>query len=375
MKRIRILYMDAAKDRVFQKALARHGEISFARDVNGAVALMADGDFEYYFIDADVPQSQAFLEHLNHDPQLLPPRGVVLLTENDEEDCEAWGVDTFLTRSTATDDLPYIFSHLKGDQCESATVLKLASFNPVESEPEQKKGAPVTASVEASCNVDGGDARELLKARREADPVDDRFVATPNRFSGAASQSRPARVALAALLVLVLGAWLFTQGPLKSGSAGPKSRAADSKRVNAEAAPKNEFGALKGYAPSAGATAPVTTPAPAGEQPQTAAAQTENVNAAVAPTPTPTPTPPIAPAPEPVANRAPYASISGPGTVQRNAPASYSVSCGDPDGDSVTASWTSQTFTWGSPGGKSITVTVTDSHGASHIASMSVTVI
>ncbi|MHB8896888.1 MAG: hypothetical protein ACYC99_17175, partial [Candidatus Geothermincolia bacterium] len=71
--------MDKCKDRTLQKALGKHGDVSFATDINQALFLMAETDFDYYFVDADTPRAQAFLKHLKHDPQLMPPKGVILL--------------------------------------------------------------------------------------------------------------------------------------------------------------------------------------------------------------------------------------------------------------------------------------------------------
>jgi len=85
MQQHSILYMDAHAQKGLSRALARHGKVFPVAGINDALFLMAEQDIDYYFIDADVPDARAFLMHIQHDPQLLPPRGLVLLTENEEE--------------------------------------------------------------------------------------------------------------------------------------------------------------------------------------------------------------------------------------------------------------------------------------------------
>src|SRR5450756_3172641 len=100
----------AASD-VYKRQLKRHGKAYYANDMNEALFLMAEKDFDYYFIDADVPHAQAFIKHIEHDPQLVSPRAVVLLTDNEDEDCEAWSADTFITTVSYTHlTLPTIYS-------------------------------------------------------------------------------------------------------------------------------------------------------------------------------------------------------------------------------------------------------------------------
>ncbi|MDD5748314.1 MAG: hypothetical protein PHP64_04580 [Actinomycetota bacterium] len=124
--RFQILYVDCKKDMVAFKALKKQGEVYFAPDINEALYLIAENQFDYFFVDADTPQAQGFIKHLRHDPQLPPPRAIVLLTENNEEDCEAWAVDTFVTKSRAKEDVPYVFSHMKGEPHEKAEVVRIA---------------------------------------------------------------------------------------------------------------------------------------------------------------------------------------------------------------------------------------------------------
>ena len=123
---MKILYLGVKKERAVTKALSKHGKVFHASDINDALLLLVENDFDYYFVDADTPQAQAFLKHLEHDPHLVAPRGVVLLTDNEDEDCSAWRVDTFITRERIGKDTPYIFSHLRSEAAEPAKVLYIA---------------------------------------------------------------------------------------------------------------------------------------------------------------------------------------------------------------------------------------------------------
>jgi hypothetical protein len=374
MQKLRILYLDARRDKALQRALNKYGAVFYAQDLNAALFLMAENGFEYYFIDADVPQSQGFLQHLRHDPQLLTPRGVVLLTGNDDEDCEAWGVDTFLTRSTALDDLPYIFSHLKGDRSESATVLRIASFNPDEpvpgADPVKKASRAERMSKEHDV-TDEVDAREHLNKRHPARDRDDAIYSAGSPPK-AATRTRNARLALVGVLLVAFGVWVFVAGPLSTRASKSKGKASNQKHVDAGA--QKKAGADQKYSSSVSGTAPAAT-TPAAPQSPGPVSPVEASTAAPADTseqPEVTPSP--APAPAPV-NHAPTVSIAGPTQVMRGQPASYSASGSDPDGDSVSLSWTSRTMCWSTPGLYSLSVTASDSRGASGSDSISVRVI
>jgi hypothetical protein len=377
MQQLKILYLDTNRDKALHKALNRHGAVFFAQDLNAALFQMADHDFDYYFVDADIPQAQAFLQHLRHDPQLVAPRGVVLLTGNDDEDCEAWGVDTFLTRETALDDLPYIFSHLKGDRCESATVLRIASFDPDEIEQGKESRQALLSSGEPGAQQsvqDEPDVREHLSARRQARTAGTSTSTAPPGKT-ADKRLRHVRVALVVTLVIAIGAWFFVAGPLSSKATKQKSKASGRKSVDAKSTEK-ESGADKSYSSSVTGTAPTSTPLAVR---QAANPATPVETSSVTPTglseqPSAPPAPEPAPAPASV-NHAPSVHISGPTQLTRGQTANYSASGSDPDGDAVSLSWTSKAMCWSTPGLYSLSVTATDSRGSSGSDSISIRVI
>jgi len=373
-----ILYLDKSKDKAFQRALARFGEVSYASDINQALVLMADGDFHYYFIDADVGQSQALIRHLRHDPQLRPPRGVIILTDNDDEDCEAWAADTFLNRRTAVDELSYVFSHLKGDRSEPARILRIADFEPAcdtDGQTDSVTDSDMGKAMPSSESI-GLDPREHLRNRRRTEQQQ-RVSEARSGDGKARGGMKPwaLRVALATLLLLGAAVWLFAWGPM--GKKPSREQPGSSRKgVRAESQHKDNgattlpTGYLQQTAPTL--TQPQTAPA---DQPAVSPMQTETVKydnsseqrSEEAPTP--------APAPPPAVNHAPSASISGPTQVLHGQAVSFSASASDPDGDPVSLSWTSKTMCWSTPGLYSLSVSVTDSRGASSADTISVRVI
>jgi hypothetical protein len=371
MRQLRILYLDREKDKALFKALSKHGVVFHAKGLNQTLFLMAETDFDYYFIDADVPQAQAFLKHVRHDPELAPPQGVVLLTENDDEDCSAWQVDAFITRRTAISDIPYIFSHLKAEKPAPPRILRLA-------EPPKEIEAEVEVEGEARVRDEAPEVEDIrthLRRGKESGVVLNEPVSSA--FNQAALKRGPGKLIIASLALVAVVAWLFVWGPLASKPAKEKAAASKRKTVGAEASRGQE---IKRYMQST-LTAPTSTPAAvASSQPSSPSATTEadaappsvpasDQNASPAPTPGPAPTP----APE-QPNRSPSVSISGPSQVMRGSPASFSASASDPDGDPVSLSWSpSQTVTSESEGSITVTVTATDSHGASSSDSTTVT--
>ena len=374
MRQLKVLYLDQTKDKALVRALSKHGVVFHVMSLNQALFLMAENDFDYYFIDADVPQAQAFLRHVRHDPQLAPPQGVVLLTENDEEDCAAWQVDAFITRKSAASDIPYIFSHLKAEKPEPARILRLAD-SLSDAEPEPDAEAAVTAPEEEP-EVD--DIRDHLGKRTTeiADPT--RVSIDVDRGSG---RSR-ARIGIVAALIAAAVVCLVVWGPLASKTSKSQGMKSKRKTVDAEATNAND---LKKYRETT-ITSPSSTSTPVASTPQAEPAAGTEVKAAT-PSPatetqaqqqTQSPEPTPAPAPEPApeaANRAPSVSISGPSQLVRGQSATYSAGGSDPDGDTVSFSWTSRSFCSDAPGTYSLSVTATDTHGATASDSVSITVI
>ena len=390
-----ILYLDSGRDRSVRRALSRHGRVWHVPDINRAMFIMAERDFEYYFVDADTPQAHAFLMHLRHDPQLPPPKAVVLLSGNDEEDCEAWRVDAFVTKSRISLDAPYIFSHLRGTPGDEAGVIRIApavvSKGFSEARPDNPRGRlretgvpggaapiypvdPPESGGEGRADADAGIAG-LRKKKAESEKP-------------AGSRTRtgkvPYKVIGVAFLLAAVGLWLFTLGPLAGSSkSGGEKRVTGSVEAGTSRKASKSAGTEAGIELDAaseaeGRVAPDVTTGNETTQPvQPAVADTSTIAAPAAAQPgSENPGPYTAPAPpEQPANRPPAASISGPDQVVHGETAVFNASADDPDGDSVSLSWTSKNMCWSTPGLFTVTVTATDGRGASSNSSKSVRVI
>lgn len=392
-----ILYLDSSQEKSVTRALNRHGHVRHVPDINEAMFLMAEHDFDYFFVDADTPQARAFVLHLRHDPQLLPPKAVVLLTRNDDEDCEAWQVDAFITKSRVSSDVPYVFSHLKSPPVEAASVLRIAPSDVSEKPPEALSG--VLRGRRRERDIPDGETRssgEDSVEVAEEDSMDPfagvaglrrRKEATAERSKVNVRTGKAPFKALALIFLLAaVGLWLFTLGPLASssrrGADKPGSKSveagtskADSKAVGEVVSTEPDLDsdadnrAVPGLTLEPASTQPVQPAAAATSspgEPDTGQPGSETPSGYRAPAPVPE-TPPV--------NRPPAASISGPTQVVHGDTATFTASASDSDGDSVSLSWTTKNMCWSTPGLFSVTVTATDSRGASSTSSKSVRVI
>lgn len=374
-----ILYLDSSRSRSITKALLGHGDVVYAADVNEALKEVVEHEFDYFFVDADTQHARAFLEHLSHDPQLPPPSGCILLTGNDEEDCEAWHVDTFVKRNRVKEDIPYIFSHLRRPPGEEARVLRIA---PEPDCSEDREEAPVNGGIHVGLDeglpAEGSDPRSRIdEPERGAIPSDRVPPPSPRRSAG----TLPGRYRLAALILAVaaVGLWVFTTGPLSQSRAQKEDRKV-MRKVEAEA-PEAENVKV----PKASDLSPVvpgdTALSSEVSQQVTAPAQvTESIDQSISPNdqvPGENKDVSSEAAPAPAANRQPGVSISGPAQVVARQVATFSAIASDPDGDTLTYSWGGNTTTrcWSAPGLYSVSVTVTDGRGGSASATMSVRVI
>ncbi|MBU4489953.1 MAG: hypothetical protein KKE79_04885 [Actinobacteria bacterium] len=378
---MKILYLDEKKERAVTKALSKHGKVFHASDISDALLLLVENDFDYYFVDADTPQAQAFLKHLEHDPHLVAPRAVVLLTDNEEEDCSAWRVDTFITRGRIGQDAPYIFSHLRGEATGPAKVLSIVPGDGAREENAcgrlrafeesgaggRTGGSDRSPGPKQATGRAGGEAAECYEhlERKEASITNWRYVA--GRFT---------LLAVASLL-LALGLWVFVWGPFGAGSAPDERSPEGTKTVDAEISPVDATpAALESEKPEdAAKKEEVLTE---GETHSADAATDSSGDKRQGPgeasvAPVESPSPPAPPAAS--ENRAPAVSISGPSTVNRGDVVTFTASGSDPDGDTFTLSWTSRTIQFTNPGAQTLTVTITDSRGASSSASKTVQVI
>ena len=402
-----ILYLDRGLSRSIRKALSKCGRVSFAQDTSDALFMMADCDFDYYFIDADMPQARTFIQHLRHDPQLAPQRGVVLLTDNDDEDCEAWCVDTFVTRSRASEDVPYVFSHLRGAPSESASVLRIAPDSA--SEDADFRRPDVISRLREMSDLRPGTASNLEEdgdQLREGTgdgpilPVDVADLRDPKAVRPSVDGMRTPKMKAAFKLVAVvmllasLALWLLVWGPLSSaarrGTEKKKEKTVEAEstqrssqptgdsetgKVDKETGPVNPYTLIQTQPSTPATAAEQTIPSPlapgATVSPTEPDTRTGVEGGPVSTTPSPAAVEPAATA----ANHAPVASISGPGEVFHGQTVEFSASATDPDGDPVSLSWVTRTTCWSTPGQFSISVTATDSRGSSSTASHTVRVI
>ncbi len=373
------------------KALSKQGEVSHAKDTNQALYLVAERDFKYYFVDADTPQAQAFLKHLRHDPQLAPPSATVLLTNNEEEDCTAWSVDTFVTRSRVGEDIPYIFSHLKGGPADAGNVLRIAPRDEIRA--AKASGSSGRPRLESPIGVeaDGGESEPADSPEADAVGAETAGRALTGKRSKPTASAREDkaftassgnrgryRYAAVALLLIASGLWLFVWGPFAAGNKGTRIQSSG-RKVEAESSRRQNRGpwqVIKPFdylqpsasaqqsappaAPSAGVPGAIVQPPPADAR--SFVVEKEKQEAPVAQ--------------PPAANRAPSVSISGPTLVHVGETATYHANASDPDGGSLSCSWggTSKNTAFQNTGTYPISVSVTDPGGLSASATIMVTV-
>lgn len=415
-----LLYLDSCKDKAISKALSKYGKVRYVESIDDALFKIADDDYDYFFIDSDVPQAQAFIKHIRHDPQLLPPKAIVLLTDNDDEDCEAWSVDTFLNKRSISDDVPYVFSHFDSSPCDGASIIRIAP-DPAKGvnqrtagpagrlkELAKNRGDTSPAGPDIDDSLDHIDIAERVRQRKDDrdqrnDPVRRRELEHTGRgvtdeeklrdwarpIAGGENQrvsSRGLRIAAVALCVLALGLWLFFLGPLSSSrnnskKSSRKLEAENSRKGNASRKVVNKSDqSSPGFGFSGGSMpAPLNSANTSAEaagvpvvQTQPEAAPTAKTNQTPTPPPAPEPSPGLSPAPAPAPSHpAPTISVSGPATARAGETVSFSVS-GTKDG--VPFSY-STSRCWQAPCNPSVSVSVTDSEGRSASDSTSVSVI
>lgn len=352
-----IFYLEAKPARDIRRELKRYGRVLQATDVNEALFLIADHDFDYYFIDADTTDAYAFSRHLHHDPQLAPPKAVVLLTDNDDEDCEAWCADTFITRSRLKDDLPFVFSHLRGMDQEPAGVLRISNAAPA---PDPRPETDVVPP-------DGEDDVSWELRRKKSSESGKREVPGKSRRKWAF------RAAAALMAAAALGLGLFAWGPLS----GPGGRENGNKGVKAEETAGDEKleRELRVERTRSGVTERPAEEEEKGEERSVPDEGGEEPVVEGDPPPPRVKDPPTEAAAE--VNHPPTVSISGPTQVFARQTAIYTAAAEDPDADGLAYSWGAPTCSrsWSTPGLYSVSVTVTDGRGASVSASISVRVI
>jgi hypothetical protein len=400
---MKILYLDGTGDtRHARKALSRYGDVCFAPEIGSALHLLLEEDFQYFCVDADTDKAQAFIHHLDHDPELEEPLGVFLLTGNEREDCEAWGVDAFVHRDRLKEELPYVFSHPRrnpetrarvfpiegGDQprsCETnEAARRLQAFQPRshQDEPGESGGSGADSERQESRTRRGHDrpsapsnesVRELHRMNKNG--------SGPGRADARFGRSRAWRPAMlaAAVAAVAVCLWALTAGPLGSNQ-GESTKSGSAGMVEAESAPRFESVPVPGTAEEsnqerAGRVNPEAPAEDAGDAaveapPELPEARNSNREASPPETAQDTGS-------RSQENSPPSVRINGPAQVLAKSTATYTAYASDPDGDGVSYSWGAPSITrcWSAPGLYTVTVTATDARGASASASISVRVI
>lgn len=362
----RILYLDSSRSKAVSRALRRFGSVDYACDINSALCLVAENEYDYYFIQADVPEARSLIKHLRHDSDLRVPCAIVLLTDNKDEDCEAWKVDSYVTANRIAEDAPYIFSHYKPDDVEPTSILRLASMEP-DASAESGTGAG-TERVGADSAINRKRTSSGARPFSSALPRIDLHLGR-----------KPVIVAIC-LLLLAGCLWLFSFGPLgghgKGGGGRERKVEADTSGA-ANLDPKRTMPALPpGYSSSAPQEAvPSAGPPRFSSSPVDTTVREDSGDDQVKEVETKAfvPAPEIPPTDE---NHHPSVSISGPALVAVGQTVTYHANASDPDGDSISYSWggPSRSTAFQNTGSYPISVTVTDSRGLSASASMIVTV-
>lgn len=404
----RILYLDSQKRKAVRRALAKYGEVCLAPDINEALVAMCEQDFDYFFVDADTPYSRPFIIHLRHDPQLLPPKAVVLLTDNEEEDSEAWAVDTYLHRERVEKDLPYVFSHLKGEGTAPENVLSISapreearSRNMArEATPEnfEEETAPIFFDEQI---FEVSSSAEQVKHKPPLEEEEPSDVEKPKSAFRLGEEPRPLKrevhhpqsaklkilgLALALVAFIVCA---FTIGPFEIAKQSAGSKEGTSHKVEAESSnPKRSFyvpEVSEGESPAADFTLP-SLPTNSPTLPENPAKvyeqepKSESISSASSKgseIPSTQVESPERSQPSKAANAPPSVRVSGPALLHVRETGTYVACASDADGDPLSYSWGSSTkqMSWATPGLYSLSVVVTDCKGMSGSASMSVRVI
>ncbi|GEM_PF-910292 len=425
-KGVGIFCLDGQSDSSVRKALKKYGRVDCARDIDEALPLLAENEYLYYFVDADSPMAQVFIKHLRHDPHVAKPCAIVLLTENEEEDCEAWLVDTYITRSRFAQDVPFVFSHLKPESNSDSNVIPIASesifnsgndLNLLKNKARERsaglfEGRKFSLSRfsifnssklrDRTLGVSFEDASACLKPNCAEDahrcgeherekPNYDSLRSAPFScdVSDVRLKIRRAVMFFAACVAAGFVLWVVTVGPL-SGSSSNRTKPKElSKSLGKAEKRKESLGQLfqvpvEQYAYQNSFPSGQSYPKSAHEQgikqlEENQTTNTTNVNDDSNPTvgsvQRPTGSSERQRANE--TNRPPTVTIKGPVQVLHRQTAVYTAVAHDPDGDSISYSWGGQTITrnWSTPGVYQVSITVTDSKGLSATSTLTVRVI
>lgn len=422
-----IFYLDGRNDSSVRRALKKYGRVDYARDIDEALPLLVENEYSYFFIDADSPMAQVFIKHLRHDPHIAKPSVIVLITENDEEDCEAWLVDTYIKRTRFAKNVPYIFSHLKPEPETGGNVVRIAADTSVETNGGidllKKRARARSSGIRsrrrfrrvknqvggfqweserssnrlrtcASCHsrqdasLDNLEVHETPGDEPDTDRKDDILLTC--EVSSSHMKVRRGAVLVCACIVAGVALWLLTVGPL-SGSSSKRSKSDHVSSVksysrkrgtsnenplpvsveqyssrNSVSGDQSQHQA--GYEGKSDGVGQIQDSQPDSEAPGENNRSGVDVQRRGTPSDNEDKT---------AVNRPPVVSVSGPTQVLRRQTVVYTAVAYDPDGDSILYSWGGNTKSrnWSTPGIYQVSVTVTDCRGLSTSAALTVRVI
>ncbi len=424
---IGIFYLDSRRDSCVRKTLKKYGRVYYARDIDQALPLLVESQFSYFFIDADLPMAQVFIKHLRHDPQISKPGAIVLLTENDDEDCDAWLVDTYIKRSRFAQDVPYIFSHLKPEPETEGNVVHIA--REISAQAQQEVAFLKERAKSRSLKIrKGGRLRILEKesvdSRRSSeesvscsqvcdsghlqpDAFLDHFEVCEippdksgcNRSDDVFHGSKTPRSLInvkklmtffCVCMIAGFALWVLTVGPLSGSSTRDWKQSQDSsvKSYSRRKSKSNEVPfpvSVEQYSSRNNPPDYQSTPQANFERESAGADQIQDNQANSKPPEETNMSEMVAQKKETryenetkvTENRPPLVSISGPVEVLHRQTVVYTAVASDPDGDRISYSWggNTKTVNWSTPGIYQVSVTVTDSRGLSASATLTVRVI
>lgn len=387
------------------KRLAKYGDVTSVDTFDAWVQAASAEDYDYHILNVDTPTAQPVAKHIH---ECFPGAVVILLADDpgDQAIMESHFARYALRKDAKASELRHYFlePNPKGNPNKTKVQQPTGHMAPVI--PLGPEAASVYADQDANVAV-GEDSYPLPSEDDEADSKESHTQSPELAYR---RERRPLLATLSGIprywyavvaVLLLLGAFVGVK--VLDGPGQPKATTtqeqedATAPAAEPAQATETEAGSFTGwllsptgYGPyvAAAATAeavsiahgeapPEPVPPADGQPEDSAAGDTGSTTSSTstgtddhAPAPAPAPAPEPEPAPTP--NHAPNVSISGPTDVSRGSRCTYTASASDPDGDSVSLSWTSRTVEWTSTGWHTLAVTGTDSQGKSSTASISV---
>lgn len=378
-----ILYVDHNRSRKVQKTLERLGVVTHSSSLGHALHEVIKVNYDYFVVDAGLPDSFGLINHLEHDPDLVRSCRILLFSNDDEE--KDWEVDYRVDKGRASSEIPRIFS-----DAEKALPKPIPLFSRDRSPGTLSGGCAVTSPDPGTLRQGGRGRRSRLRGAvgGEGSPLVGRSG------DGVALRAFRGTIAihkLFAVLAVAIGVWasLVFWGPVSSSLCGSANTHDEEGLVNSGfSAPggleeyfrttRTEEGQLdplnEDEAPEAGGTEGPGNALMNGLLTEPATGNNEETRKDPASKPSVIQEPAVRAGQD---NRPPSVTISGSALLHTGESCTYTAVASDPDGDSILYSWGGPTVSrcWQVPGQYEVSVTVTDSRGLSASASLVVRVI